>query len=339
MSSFIRLALPMIALLFSSAQFAVADDKAEEVTKLVKQLRDKDEFVRLKAAKALGKLGADAKDALPALNEALKDDDADVRSVAKQALASINDALDKPKSKDAVAVLERNLKAAKDTDKDVRIKAAGCLAKLLKDPDEIIRLRAAQGLSEIGVEAKGTLEELTTASKDTDAAVRKMAKKAVENINAALEAEQGDRLKALAPLLKDLKDKDARKRLAAAEKLGEMGADAKSASESLVEAMMDSAVPVRNGAAEALEKINPAIHKHVVTILIGQQKSVAITKIKDMGTDGLPALPVLVFAYQQVAHTDGGQDATEGMAVQLLDTLCHVAPGTGCRGDRIQEHG
>ena len=57
---------------------------AEGVDELVKQLKNKDEIVRFKAAKALGKLGAEAKGAIPALTEALKDMDEDVRAVAKR---------------------------------------------------------------------------------------------------------------------------------------------------------------------------------------------------------------------------------------------------------------
>jgi HEAT repeat protein len=70
----------------------LAADKAD-VAKFIKQLKSKDEIVRLKAAKSLGKLGADAKDAIPALTDALKDDDDDVRSVAKAALAKIKAAI------------------------------------------------------------------------------------------------------------------------------------------------------------------------------------------------------------------------------------------------------
>src|SRR5262249_21153280 len=48
-----------------------------------------DAIVRLKAAKALGKLGPKAKSALPALTALLKDKDEDVRSVAKNAVEAI----------------------------------------------------------------------------------------------------------------------------------------------------------------------------------------------------------------------------------------------------------
>jgi HEAT repeat protein len=320
---------------------ASADDKTEEVIKLVKQLRDKDEFVRLKAAKALGKLGADAKDALPALTDALKDEDADVRAVAKQAVATISDALDTTKKKDSLAKLERHLNASKDADEAVRMKAAGGLAKCLSDTDEIIRLKAAQGLAEMGLDAKGTLPDLATASKDTDEAVRKMAKRAIEKINAAIDAQKAEQLSAtVAPLVTALKDKDVKKRLGAAEKLGSMGADAKEARELLVEMMLDSNAAIRVGAADALEKIDSKLHGYVVTIIIGQDKDHAITGIKSLGTDGKAALPALAYFFKAnrahfgqlyTAHvffdtlvTVGGDDKRVGSVFQ--DALTGAPP-------------
>jgi HEAT repeat protein len=300
---------------------ASADDKTEEVIKLVKQLRDKDEFVRLKAAKALGKLGADAKDALPALTDTLKDEDADVRAVAKQAIATISDALDTTKKKDSLANLEKNLKASKDSDEAVRLKAAGGLAKCLTDTDDIIRLKAAQGLAEMGLDAKGTLPDLATASKDADEAVRKMAKRAIEKINAAIDAQKAEQLSAtMAPLVTALKDKDAKKRLAAAEKLGAMGADAKEARESLVEMMLDSNAAIRIGAADALEKIDPKLHGHVVTIIIGQDKDRAVLGVKLLGADGKAALPVLAYFFKTNRANFGRHHETR----TFFDTLVTV---------------
>jgi HEAT repeat protein len=61
-----------------------------EVERLVQLLKDKDENVRVLAAKALGHLGSDAKSALPALKTtADTDKDADVRAVAKNAIGKI----------------------------------------------------------------------------------------------------------------------------------------------------------------------------------------------------------------------------------------------------------
>jgi HEAT repeat protein len=62
-----------------------------EVDRLVQLLqKDPDENVRVLAAKALGRMGADAKDAVKALQAAAdKDKDADVKAVAKNAIEKI----------------------------------------------------------------------------------------------------------------------------------------------------------------------------------------------------------------------------------------------------------
>jgi HEAT repeat protein len=52
-------------------------------------LQNPDESIRLRAAKELGKLGAAAREAIPALKNALKDADEDVRRVAGTSLKSI----------------------------------------------------------------------------------------------------------------------------------------------------------------------------------------------------------------------------------------------------------
>jgi hypothetical protein len=63
----------------------------------------------------------------------------------------------------------------------------------------------------MGLDAKGTLPELATAAKDADEAVRKMAKRAIEKINAAIDVQKAEQLSAtIAPLITALKDKEAR---------------------------------------------------------------------------------------------------------------------------------
>jgi len=63
------------------------------VKALIAQLKDKDEVIRLRAAKDLGKLKENAKDAIGALTAALDDSDDDVRIVAKKSLEAIKEAL------------------------------------------------------------------------------------------------------------------------------------------------------------------------------------------------------------------------------------------------------
>jgi HEAT repeat protein len=51
----------------------------------------KDENFRCAAARALGKLGPDAKSAIPALSELLNDKDEDIRKAASHALKKIQE--------------------------------------------------------------------------------------------------------------------------------------------------------------------------------------------------------------------------------------------------------
>src|SRR5437016_1499658 len=113
------LCLACLFLLSARLQIQAADD----LTVLVKQLKDKDEVVRLKAAKALGKLGAEAREVLPDLFFAADDPDPDVRVVAKQAIKNIQEDVKIADRKKKLPVLERNVKDAKSG--DAKTRAAG----------------------------------------------------------------------------------------------------------------------------------------------------------------------------------------------------------------------
>jgi HEAT repeat protein len=66
---------------------SVASVEQQEVARLERLLADRDDNVRLLAAKALGRMGSGAAKALPALQQAAsKDPDRDVRSVAANAV-------------------------------------------------------------------------------------------------------------------------------------------------------------------------------------------------------------------------------------------------------------
>src|SRR5205085_1075115 len=98
------------------------------------QAEDADAKDRVKAAVALGDLGLAAREAVPALLEALGNDDGDVRLAVTVALRRIGPG------------------AA----------AASPLAALLKDPDVSVRVEAARALAAIGPKAKGAVPALLT---------------------------------------------------------------------------------------------------------------------------------------------------------------------------------
>ena len=131
----------------------------------LKELKDKDPRVSTNAAGDLSRIGPAA---VPALTEALKDEDHNVRQGAIVALGSIG-----PTAKDVPALI----RALKDEDAQVRDIAAGALAGIgpaavsalaqaLKDEDRFVRGRAAYALGRIGPAAKDAVPALTEALKD-----------------------------------------------------------------------------------------------------------------------------------------------------------------------------
>ena len=66
------------------------NEAAVVVPVLIESLQDKNTFVRRDAAKALGKFGAEAKDAVAPLLARLKDDEPSVRKAASQSLKQID---------------------------------------------------------------------------------------------------------------------------------------------------------------------------------------------------------------------------------------------------------
>lgn len=128
------------ALSLASLSSLVAADTPPEVAKLIEQLKDRDETVRLKAAKELGKLKEKAKDAIPALTAATSDSDEDVRLVAGKSLALIKEATGKgaPAKGDAAKA-------------DAKV---ALLIKEMQSKDAKVRIAAIAKLEELGEEAK-----------------------------------------------------------------------------------------------------------------------------------------------------------------------------------------
>src|SRR5436309_1354433 len=126
-----------------------ADNAAQPtVARLVKQLDDQKDEMRIEALQELARLGADARSALPAIAAALKV--GEVRSYAAKALAELG----------ALDVLA---KALEDRDEDVRIeailalqrfrkKAVPALRGVLKDKSADVKMNTANVLGKIGEE-------------------------------------------------------------------------------------------------------------------------------------------------------------------------------------------
>jgi len=130
----------------------------EAIPALIAALKDDDPGVRQTAAGALGGIGPEAKEAIPALIAALKDGDPGVRRTAAEALEGIG-----PAAKEAIPAL----------------------IAALKDGDPWVRRTAAEALGAIGPAAKEAIPALITALKDDDPWVRRMAAVALGEIGPA----------------------------------------------------------------------------------------------------------------------------------------------------------
>jgi HEAT repeat protein len=152
--------------LLSLSITVVAAAEGAEVRELVAKLKDKDSDARRAAAKELGELGPEARDAVPELVKALRDRDLFVRRFAAEALGKIG-----PDAKSGVSALAAVMN---DERKEVQMAAVEALGRIgpasisaltsaLKDPnkDPAIRRLAVQGLGKIGLQARGAVPALT----------------------------------------------------------------------------------------------------------------------------------------------------------------------------------
>jgi HEAT repeat protein len=143
------------------------------VAMLSNALTDASIPVRQAACRALGAMGADAKDAAGALTRTLADNEAILRQWAAEALGNIG-----PAAKDSAAALRT---ALKDTDKPVRLSAAFALwqvtgaAKEAREAlqaflsdDGVLQTRAVDRLGDIGPAARAALPELVTMYREED---------------------------------------------------------------------------------------------------------------------------------------------------------------------------
>src|SRR5262245_20113675 len=171
--------------------------------------------------------------AWPALIDALKDTDAQVRFAAHGALALL------------------------------RVAAVQAVTDALKDSDPQVRSIVASELGQIGEQAKAAVPALIDVLKDQELSVRRTAASALVRI--------GEVEAAIPTLIDTLKDPDALTRGCTAIELGNFGAEAKAAVPALIAARKDRKIEYRNMqgtektvsylAREALSRIDPEAAK------------------------------------------------------------------------------
>ncbi|HEY1860345.1 MAG TPA: HEAT repeat domain-containing protein [Gemmataceae bacterium] len=293
---------------------------ADDIPALMKQLKDPDPVVRLKAAKLLGTLGAKSRDALPGLRRAADDDDADVKNVARQAVKDIIEAVAAEERVEALAALEKNIKDAKSDDAKTRTAAIASLTTQVRDSDDVIRVKAIQTLAEVGNDSKEIVQALLDATKSGDDQTRKVAKEALDKIQGPAVKKNREKVDAL---VRELKAKDAKGRLKVLDDLAAMGTDAREAGPALVEAMLDKTPVVASKAGDALEKVDPPVYKLVLTVALdrdARKREAAIDSLGKLGVEGKAAVPILFMAGQKPEHASGALQAL----VQIAPNDPHV---------------
>ena len=162
--------------------------------------------------------------------------------------------------------------------KDADVRA---LIARLKDKDETVRLKAAKELGKL--KAREAIAALVIATKDTDKDVSAAAVKSLVAIKEAL--------------VKDLRAKDPKVRVAAANGLKAIGEDADDAGGALCLATLDPAAAVREAALEAIEKVRPALYKNVVVLAVEADRGKrfqAIEALRKLEERALPAVPLVL---------------------------------------------
>jgi HEAT repeat protein len=195
------------------------------VPDLIKLLKkDSHELTRAEAATALGEIGKDAREAVPALVEALHDPDDIVRLVVARAVGKMY-------------VADKQLKTAFEA----------LLECATSDRSESVRISAVRTLATVGPEAVSTLILVL----ETDSSACKEAADALADIGK--EARQ-----AAFALAEALRDPEVPVRLAAARALGKIEVRDEKVVNALEQALNDDNEYVRKTAQEALQKIQAA---------------------------------------------------------------------------------
>lgn len=230
--------------------------KGETLSHWMELLNSQDPGKKVEAIMAVGMIGHEAWKAEPALIEALKDQDEDVRWLAAQHLGSID------AGEGAVQALCDVLKNKQEATR-VRASAAYSLGRIradvraavpflseaLNSEDALLCVNAAGSLIKIDPSLnKESLGILRDGLKDSRSYVRNSAILALGQMGQ-------DAREAVPELARALKDEDKWCRLAAAHALEGMGSDAKRVVPALYEALKDEDERLRKAARSALDKI------------------------------------------------------------------------------------
>ncbi|MEM9503514.1 MAG: HEAT repeat domain-containing protein, partial [Cyanobacteria bacterium P01_E01_bin.43] len=292
---------------------------------LISRLESPNVEVRTSAVTALAWIGADAKDAVPALIKTLKSPNIDEREAAANALGSIGTEA-KAAISELVSLLDSESAnvsgaAALAIGRIGGIEAVPDLIARLNSEDFYVRIQAATALGEIGAEAKAAVLPLIELLQSPSGDDRKAAVTALGNIgvdakaavpelvllldtnsyvrdNAAIAIGQIGGTEAVLDLISLLKAPDVEIRMAAAKALGGLGADAREATPELVALLASEKEP--ESRSEVIRVISQVGGTEAVPALIELLKSpnaqerhhvaIALGKIDPPAEAAVPAL-------------------------------------------------
>jgi len=259
---------------------------------LIEALKDEEEWVRSSAAEALGKMRD--KSVIPVLIEALKnedDSDEEVISEAAKALGKIG-----PEAKDAVPALINVLNYEYGNVKQYAAEALGnigsevkgtipALIKVLKNEyeDSDVRKSAARALGKIGPTAKDAVPVLVEALKN------EYENKDIRDCKDYIIA-----LGYIGPAAKDavpelvelLQDEERTNKMYAAEALGKIGPEAKDAVPALINALNHKDVSVEISISTAIYNIGPAAIPFLIKALKDWKDSTRLVVAEVLGNIG-----------------------------------------------------
>jgi len=300
----------------------------KDVKNLTNALKDKSYIKRWMAADILRRAAKYAAGAVPALVEALSDDDSWLRQFAADALGEIG-----PAAADAISVLKEMANNTEELDRVRRsallaaarieggqaivgllsnsdtwvrknaalalamakpegIDVAGELNNLLSDESWQVRDAASLSLKYIGIETEDSVKLLFDELKSTDNAKRQFAGERLGKIGS----------KAIPGVIEALKDNRTEVREAAAQAFVWMGREAKGATSALIDALDDSSANVRFRSAQSLGNIGPdAITAKAALIkMLTDDASIAryhaARSLGLLGTGAIEAVPALLTA-------------------------------------------